>query len=68
MAFYVIDKIGDGESQSLKQWFNEFLANCLVQVLHAAIYIILINIGIEACEADPEKNWFILILYMILII
>lgn len=62
MSFYVIDKIGDGESQSLKKWFNELLANCLVQVLHAAIYIILINIGIEACEADPEKNWFILVL------
>lgn len=62
MSFYVIDKIGDGESQSLKMWLNEIIANCLVQVLHAAIYIILVNIGIEACEIDPDKNWFILIL------
>ncbi|MBO5143445.1 MAG: hypothetical protein J6C46_10755 [Clostridia bacterium] len=62
MAFYVIDKIGDGEAQSLSNWFKEILANMLVQILHAGIYIILINIGIDACNADIDRNWFILIL------
>lgn len=62
MAFYVFDKIGDGEAQSLKNWLKEFLANIMVQVLHAAIYIILINIGIDVCNADPSKNWFFLVL------
>ena len=62
MAFYVIDKIGDGKSQSLSTWIKEFLATSLVQILHAAVYIILINIGIDACAVDPTKYWFFLIL------
>jgi len=62
MAFYVIDKSGDGESQSLSNWLREFLAIILVQVLHAGVYVILINIGIDACNIDPKKNWFFLIL------
>lgn len=62
MAFYVFDKLSDGNSQSLTTWIKEFLATMLVQILHAAVYIILINIGIDACAVDPTKNWFFLIL------
>ena len=62
MAFYVFDKLGDGKAQSLESWLKEFLANILVQILHAAIYIIIINIGIDACNSDPSRNWFFLIL------
>lgn len=62
MAFYVIDKAGDGKSQSLDSWIREFTANILVQLLHAVIYIVLVNAGIEVCNADPENNWFFLIL------
>jgi hypothetical protein len=62
MAIYIVDKISDGKAQSLETWFKEFLANMLVQVLHAGVYIILINVGIEACNAEPKKYWFFLIL------
>ena len=62
MAFYVIDKIGDGKSQSLDNWLREFLANVLVQLMHAVLYITIVNAGIEVCSENPEKNWFFLIL------
>ena len=62
MAFYVIDKIGDGKSQSLDNWLREFLANVLVQLMHAVLYITIVNAGIEVCSQNPEKNWFFLIL------
>ncbi len=62
MLFYVIDKIIDGTAQSFSKWFNEFLANILVQILHAGIYILIINSAIEICEQNPSRNWLILIL------
>lgn len=62
MAFYVFDKLSDGKSQALATWIKEFLATMLVQILHAAVYIIIINIGIDACAIDPTKNWFFLVL------
>jgi len=62
MAMYVLDKMGDGKSQSLETWFKEFLANTTVQFFHAIIYILIINIAIDAVRADPSRNWFILII------
>ena len=60
MAVYAIDKIGDGRSQSLKTWFQEFLANTTIQFVHALVYVALINIGIEICRLDPTRYWFFL--------
>lgn len=62
MAMYVLDKMGDGKSQSLETWFKEFMANTTVQFFHAIIYIMIINIAIDAVRADPSRNWFILII------
>ena len=62
MAMYVLDKMGDGKSQSLETWFKEFLANTTVQFFHAIIYVMIINIAIDAVRADPSRNWFILII------
>lgn len=62
MAMYAIDKLGDGKAQSLQNWFKEFIANIIVQFLHASIYISLINLGIDICRQDPARNWFFLIM------
>ena len=61
-AMYVVDKMGDGKAQSMQNWFKEFLANCLVQLLHACIYVILINMGIQICQQDPSRNWIFLVM------
>jgi hypothetical protein len=44
MAVYVVDKAGDGKSQSLKTWFQEFIANTTIQFVHALVYISIVNI------------------------
>jgi hypothetical protein len=62
MAMYVIDKMGDGRSQSLESWFKEFIANTTIQFFHGVVYIIVVNLGIDAVRANPDKNWFILLI------
>ncbi|MBR3281067.1 MAG: hypothetical protein IKI57_04425 [Clostridia bacterium] len=62
VAMYVIDKMGDGKAQSLQSWFKEFFANSAIQFLHAAIYVMLVNIGIKICAEDPTRNWPYLIM------
>lgn len=62
MAFYVIDRVGDGKAQSFEAWLKEFIANIVIQILHGAVYLVLINSAIQICDQDPEKNWFILLL------
>lgn len=61
MAFYIFDKLDDGKSQALSKWFKEFIANIAVQVLHAAIYTVVIGIGVDIYMQNPSSNWFILI-------
>jgi hypothetical protein len=60
MAVYVIDKVGDGKSQSLKTWIQEFIANCTIQLIHALVYISVVNIGIQICRISPERYWIFL--------
>jgi len=62
MAIYAIDKLGDGQSQSLQNWFKEFFANVVIQFLHALVYIVVVNIGIDMCVAKPELYWPFLII------
>ncbi len=62
MAMYVIDKMGDGKSQSFESWLKEFIANTTVQFFHGIVYILVINLGIDAVRLDPAKNWFILLI------
>lgn len=37
---YPIDKLGDGEAQAFKNWFQEFEVNMFIQPLHALLYAI----------------------------
>ncbi|MBR6252423.1 MAG: hypothetical protein IKR04_01045 [Clostridia bacterium] len=62
MALYVIDKLGDGKAQSLSNWFKEFFVNCFIQFLHALVYILVVNLGIDICNIDPTRNWLFLII------
>ena len=62
MALYVIDKLGDGHAQSFENWFKEFFVNCFIQFLHAVVYVLVVNLGIEICNLDPQRNWFFLII------
>lgn len=62
---YVIDKIGDGKSQSFSIWFREFLVNVIVQVFHAVIYVLVTAGGIKT-YLDTSGSSFIFMFICVL--
>ncbi|MDO5305687.1 MAG: hypothetical protein Q4E87_08955 [bacterium] len=40
---YSLDKMGDGKSQALKNWFKEFTYNVLIQPFHCITYLALVS-------------------------
>ena len=62
VSVYAIDKAGDKQSQSLKVWFQEFLANTTIQFVHSLVYILIVNVGIEICKIDPKRYWIFLVI------
>lgn len=43
MTFYVLDKVGDGKSQSFTKWNKEFIVNVFIQSFHAIVYIFVVG-------------------------
>ena len=60
MITYAIDKIGDGAAQTLENWTKEFTINILVQIVHAIIYVTLIQSGLDIYAANQD-NWLFLL-------
>ena len=54
---YVIDKIGDGKSQSFGLWFKEFLVNVVVQTFHAIVYVLITGGGIKSYIDSSGGNF-----------
>lgn len=67
MLFYCIDKIGDGKSQTLSMWFKELLSNIFVQSIHAIIYSVLVEMGLEIYKNDPS-NWMFFVAAIIMLL
>lgn len=67
MLFYCIDKMADNTAQTLSLWFKEFLSNIFIQSIHAVIYIVLVEMGLEVFKRD-NGNWILLVCAMMLII
>ena len=67
MLFYCIDKMADNTAQTLSLWFKEFLANVFIQSIHAVIYVVLVQMGLEIYQKD-NGNWLLLVMSMMLIL
>ena len=67
MLFYCIDKMADNTAQTLSLWFKEFLANIFIQSIHAVIYRVLVEMGLEVFQRD-NGNWLLLVTAMMLIL
>lgn len=67
MLFYCIDKMNDGSAQTLSLWFKELLANIFIQSVHAVIYVLLIEMGLQIYINDPG-NWILLVAAMLMIL
>lgn len=59
---YVIDKIGDGKSQSFGIWFKEFMVNVVVQTFHAIVYVLITGGGIKAYLSSSGGNFIFMFL------
>lgn len=69
MMSYAIDKMGDGKSQTLSLWFKELLSNIFLQSVHAIIYVVLIEMGLEIYANDTTKNnWMLLMASVFMLI
>ena len=66
MITYAIDKAGDGAAQTLETWFKEFTVNILVQIVHAVIYVTLVDAGLQIYQAD-YNNWLFFFLAVLFI-
>ncbi len=60
MALYPFSKIGDIKLNTFGVWFKEFVINVFVQSFHAAIYVVVVSIGINSYFS--EGNWLFMIL------
>lgn len=67
MLFYCIDKMADNTAQTLSLWFKEFLSNIFIQSIHAVIYRVLVEMGLEVFKRD-NGNWLLLVTAMMLIL
>jgi len=67
MLFYCIDKMADNTAQTLSLWFKEFLSNIFIQSVHAVVYRVLIEMGLEIFKRD-NGNWLLLVVAMLLLI
>lgn len=61
MMFYVIDKVGDGKSQSFNKWNKEFLLNVFIQSFHAIIYVFVCG-TVYAAGISSETYDFVLVI------
>lgn len=67
MLFYCIDKMNDGSAQTLSLWFKELLSNIFIQSVHAVIYVVLVEMGLNIYINDPG-NWIFLVAAMLMIL
>jgi hypothetical protein len=56
---YVIDKIGDGKSQALNTWVNEFMINVFVQAFHAVIYVFALGV---VFRSGNQNDWILMLI------
>ena len=58
---YSIDKMGDGKSQALNTWFEEFMFNVLIQPFHCIAYLALCTTALDAANDGNLKSGIIAI-------
>lgn len=59
---YAIDKLGDKKAQSFGIWFKEYIVNVIVQMFHAAVYVLVVNASVNSFLETNGSNWLFMIL------
>ncbi len=50
---YPLDKISDGNAQAFNMWLREYIFNCLLQVIHILLYVILVDSAQDLVTTTP---------------
>jgi hypothetical protein len=61
MTFYVLDKVGDGKSQSFTKWNKEFIVNVFIQSFHAIVYIFVVGTVYSAKDPSGMYDYVLVI-------
>ncbi len=67
MMSYAVDKMADGKSQTFSLWLKELLSNIFIQSIHAIIYVVLVEMGLNIYAKD-EGNWLFLMASLLMLI
>lgn len=60
---YIVEKLALGNSRALSTWTKEYVILVLTQSFHAAVYVVVVNAGIESyIETD---NWLFMLMCVI---
>lgn len=60
---YIVEKLALGNSRGLSTWTKEYVILVLTQSFHAAVYVVVVNAGIESyIETD---NWLFMLMCVI---
>ncbi len=62
MAFYVLDKVGDGKSQSFDKWNKDFILNVFIQSFHAIVYMFVIGTVYSSQDASGSYDYILVIM------
>lgn len=61
--FYIIEKMGSGNSRALSTWLKEYMVLVFTQAFHAAVYVVVVNAGVQSyIESD---NWLFMLMCVI---
>lgn len=60
---YIVEKLAMGNSRALGTWTKEYMILVLTQSFHAAVYVLVINAGIEAYV--NTDNWLFMLMCVI---
>lgn len=64
---YSIDRVKDGESQSLNVWLKEFIWTILIQPFHCLIYLVFVTISFSALQEQTLASSLLAIMCMLFI-
>ena len=59
---YAVDKMGDKKAQSFSIWFREFVVNVVVQIFHAVVYVVVVDISVQNFVNTNGQKWLIMLI------
>ena len=63
VIMYIVEKLTSGSSKAFSTWFKEYLVLVFTQSFHAAVYVVIVNAGVQVYIT--QDNWLFMLLCII---